>query len=140
MRSIDGRLIAGAVLSVSLAALLLGETTLDTLGRWGGAQTPSGPVCSYRLETGQPCMGCGGTHAFARAARGDFAAALRLNPLGAWVGLALWLTALGSALTALSGRRGPLVAVLLAVLTASPAAFVWNAVWWWTSLPALTAH
>lgn len=119
------RLLASLALVVSLAALVLGEQTLLRLGD---------PVCSFRAQTGKPCMGCGGTHAFGRVARGDVAGALRANPLGAFVALALWGLALAGAGSALTGRSAYLVWALGLVLALSPGAFLANASWWWTSL------
>ena len=38
------------------------------------------PLCAFRQVTGQPCPLCGGTHACAALAQGDFAAAWQANP------------------------------------------------------------
>ncbi len=93
-------------------------------------------VCSFRAATGVPCVGCGGTHAFERAAHGDFAGAARLNLLGAWAGLAAWLLAAVSCHALLTGRGRPLGLLVLAVTTLSPVLLVWSAVRWWAALPA----
>ena len=97
--------------------------------------SPTLAVCPFRQQTGQPCLGCGGTEAFGAASRGRWQAAAAANPLGAFTGLAAWALLAASALTlsgagaAWLGRTG---AVVLALL---PAAFVVNAVVWWVSLP-----
>ena len=119
------RLLASLTLVVSLAALALGEQTLLRLGD---------PVCSFRAQTGRPCMGCGGTHAFGRVARGDVAGALSANPLGAFVGMALWGLALAGAGSALTGRSAYLSRALGLVLALAPGALLGNAAWWWKSL------
>lgn len=38
------------------------------------------PLCAFRQITGQPCPLCGGTHACAALAQGDFTAAWQANP------------------------------------------------------------
>lgn len=119
------RLLAGLALALSLAVLAAGERTLLRLGD---------PVCSFRARTGKPCMGCGGTHAFGRAARGDVAGALGDNPLGAFVAVALWGLALGGALSAFTGRGGYVAGALATALGLSPGALLANAIAWWTSL------
>lgn len=80
-------------------------------------------------------MGCGGTHAFARMARGDVEAATRANPLGAYAAFAAWLLALGSGASLLTGRASFMKGALLTLSALSPAVFLWNAVAWWLSLP-----
>ena len=44
--------------------------------------------CPFKAATGFPCLGCGCTHAFHFAARGQLAAAFSHNPLGAVLALA----------------------------------------------------
>ena len=92
-------------------------------------------TCSFRRQTGHPCLGCGGTEAFGHAARGRWRAAAAANPLGAFAGLAAWLLAAASSLTVLGAGDGWVRRVGLLVLALLPAVFVVNAVVWWTSLP-----
>src|SRR5262245_43411759 len=40
------------------------------------------PMCSFKVYTGLPCPGCGLTRSMIDVAHGDFAGALRMNPLG----------------------------------------------------------
>jgi hypothetical protein len=47
--------------------------------------------CPFRAATGFPCASCGMTHAFVHLARGELAAALGANPLGAVLAGAAWL-------------------------------------------------
>lgn len=121
------RAIAAFALTLALAGLAGGEALLD-------AAHPG--ACASRESGGSRCLGCGGTRAFGRIAAGDLAGAVALSPLGAWAGLALWLLAAGSAAAAAAGRLGPLAATLFGLLLSFPLAFVWNAMIWWTSLPA----
>jgi len=44
--------------------------------------------CPFRAATGLPCLTCGCTHAFHHFVRGELAAALASNPLGALLALA----------------------------------------------------
>jgi hypothetical protein len=44
--------------------------------------------CPFRAATGMPCPGCGCTHAFHFAVRGQLGAAFSCNPLGALLALA----------------------------------------------------
>lgn len=125
------RLASGFVLAASLSGLLAGAPSLERLGELQGTR-----ACSFRSRTGLPCMGCGGTHALALAARGDVPGALAANPLGAWAGLAAWLLVLGAGASALTARRAFLGAALVVVALVTPVAFLWNAVSWWMSLPA----
>jgi hypothetical protein len=125
------RPIAAFVLALSVVGLWSGAAALDALADLSGGRT-----CPYRTATGQPCMGCGGTHALARATRGDVGAAVALNPLGAWTGLALWGLAAGSVFSLATGRRRGLAVSLGLVLALSPGAVLWNAVSWWMSLPS----
>jgi hypothetical protein len=96
-------------------------------------------VCSFRARTGVPCLGCGGTRALDLAARGRVIEALRLNPLGAWVGLGLWGAALLSVGVLLSGRQPPWKAVFVTLATSGLLAFLVNFAWWWRRVwPALS--
>jgi hypothetical protein len=45
-------------------------------------------ACPFRAATGFPCIGCGGTHAFHFAVRGQFLLALSWSPLGALAAIA----------------------------------------------------
>lgn len=131
------RLVAATVLAFALVGLSWGERALERLGGGGpesGAQARGG-VCEYRLKTGAPCMGCGGTRAFGQMARGGWREALALNPLGAFAALAAWLVAASALASASTARFGFLGAALGTVLALVPAAVVWNAIHWWLSLP-----
>ncbi len=121
------RAIAVFAVTLALAGLAGGEALLD-------AAHPG--TCASRESGDRPCLGCGGTRAFGRVAAGDVAGAVALSPLGAWAGLALWLLAAGAAAATAVGRLGPLAATLFGLLLSFPLAFVWNAVIWWTWLPA----
>ena len=45
-------------------------------------------ACPFRAATGWPCLGCGFTHAFQFAVRGQLGAALNASPLGTLLALA----------------------------------------------------
>ena len=126
------RLSALLVIACCCATLELASVRAAAVRLGSGAATD---ICSFRRQTGFPCIGCGGTHALAKMSRGDLAGAIAENPLGASAGLALWLLAASAVLTALSGRAAFLGRAVLLVVVAAPAAFVWGAFWWWTSLP-----
>lgn len=133
-----GRGLDAVVLAASLAGLLLGAPALGVLrdfACWAETGKVGPRVCPFEQRTGVPCMGCGGTRAFARMARGDVAGAFGANLLGAAFGLLGWLVAAGALVSLLSGRRQALVAALVAAAALVPVAFVWNAVAWWRSLP-----
>jgi hypothetical protein len=131
------RPLAALALVLSLGTLAGGEAALEGLWRLDRYWDPSAPaVCPFKAATGLPCVGCGGTHAFARAARGDLVAALGLNPLGAWAGLAAWIVGLGAAAALVSGRGRWLAVPLGTVVTASPVIVLVCAIRWWMSLPA----
>jgi Protein of unknown function (DUF2752) len=100
-----------------------------------GGGTPAPFVCSFRRQTGQPCLGCGGTEAFSQASRGHWAAAGAANPLGAFAGLGAWVLAAASLLTLTGAGAGWLRWAGGLVLGLLPVAFVVNAVVWWMSLP-----
>jgi hypothetical protein len=132
--------VAALVLAVCGGALWLGGAgslqAAQTVEALSAGRVSRGPfVCSFRRETGHPCLGCGGTEAFGHASRARWGEAAIANPLGAFAGLAAWGLAAGSLLT-LGGagvgwlrRMGTIVLVLL------PAAFLANAVVWLISLP-----
>jgi hypothetical protein len=109
---------------VSLGLLAWGAPLLDGL---------SPPACSFKARTGRPCVGCGGTRALARAARGDLGGAARLNPLGAWAGLCLWGLSLAAVASLVTGRRAPVLRGLVAAAASSLAAVLLGTIAWWTS-------
>lgn len=55
-------------------------------------------ACPLRTATGWPCLGCGFTHAFQFAVRGELAAALRSSPLGTALAFAAFAHAAWTAL------------------------------------------
>jgi len=131
------RLAAALALVLSLGTLAGGEAALGGLRSLNHYWDPAAPeVCPFKAATGLPCVGCGGTHAFARAARGHLVAALGLNPLGAWAGLATWVVGLGALASLVSGRGRWLTVTLVTVVTASPVVVLVCAIRWWMSLPA----
>src|SRR5438270_11726621 len=89
------RPIAAALLMSSVLLLMFGAPALDALrrveSRWTGEPAD---VCAFKLRYGVPCLGCGGTHAFSYAARGEIARAFRANLLGASIAVVAWLVAL----------------------------------------------
>jgi hypothetical protein len=110
----------GAV--VALAAVAGVVVLNELIGWWRG--TGGAVLCAFRVATGAPCPGCGGTRAILAMLRGDFAGAVRLNPLvfvvaaAAAVVLVLRL-ALGLKPVAHLSRRGrwaAVVTILIAVL------------------------
>jgi len=130
------RLELTVVLVACLGALAEGPAMLEAEARLRahlGGPAFEGTECSFRRRTGLPCMGCGGTRAFERAARGDVSGALSLNPLGAWTALSAGMLAIGAA-AAISTRRERIFVVLLVVVSATaPAAVLGNALRWWLS-------
>lgn len=129
------RLFGTLLLAGSLLGLGTGGQALDVL-RGADLQGGAAPqLCSFRARTGVPCLGCGGTRALGRMARGDFRGALSANALGAFAGLTLWALAAAGALALFTGRVGGLTATLALLVALAPAAFVWNAVRWWLALP-----
>lgn len=129
------RPLGALLLAASVLALGTGATALDRL-RGAGTGADGAPViCSFKAATGLPCLGCGGTRALARMARGDWRGAIQANRLGAFGGFALWLLAASGLLATLSGRLRPLSLALALLLALAPGAFVWNLVSWWQSLP-----
>jgi hypothetical protein len=132
--------LGASLLAVSLLALETGAAGLDWL-RGSGRGTGAAPVlCSFKAATGQPCLGCGGTRALGRMARGDWRGAVEANRLGAFAGLSLWLLAAAGAVAVLSDRLRPVAFALGLLLALAPGAFVWNLVAWWQALPAGTLH
>ncbi len=119
-------------------AACLAALTCVALLMWTGPWLMSlaGPnACAYRVRTGRPCLGCGGTHAFERAVRGDLLGATRLNPLGAFAGAAAWLILLGALAGSIAGRLKSFVIACLIVGLAMPA--VVGAAWvWWLNMPS----
>lgn len=101
----------------------------------GGRGAPAPYVCSFRRQTGQPCVGCGGTEAFGAASRGRWTAAAAANPLGAFAGLAAWGLAAASLLTLAGAGAAWLRGTGALVIALVPVAFLVNAVVWWMSLP-----
>ena len=120
--------------TLSLSGLGAGAAALDVLrgGDWDGARAPV--LCSFRARTGLPCLGCGGTQSLDRMSRGDWRGALAANPLGAFLGAALWLLAAGGAASVASGRAVFVKSVLAALAALAPGAFVWNFVAWWLAV------
>jgi hypothetical protein len=124
------------ILVACLAVLAEGPEMLEAAARLRahlGGLAFEGTECSFQRRTGLPCMGCGGTRAFERAARGDVFGALSLNPLGAWTALSAGMLAIGAA-AALWTRRARIFVVLVVVVSATaPMAVVGNALRWWLS-------
>ena len=94
-------------------------------------------MCSFRRQTGHPCLGCGGTEAFgAGLARPVGRAPRAANPLGAFAGLAAWSLAAASLLTLTGAGAGWLRADGCGSFSCCCRwRFVVNAVVWWLSLP-----
>ena len=69
-------------LAAAAAALLFGAAVLPI-----DAPPFSLLICPFRLATGLPCLTCGCSHAFHFFVRGQLAAALAANPLGALLAL-----------------------------------------------------
>jgi Protein of unknown function (DUF2752) len=130
----------GLVSCVVAASLLAaGPRMLLELGRfqnrWEGR--PADPVvCSFRVRTGAPCLGCGGTHALDSMARGRVVQALQQNPLGAWVGLVLWTVAFVAGSCVLTGRRPAWRPLIVTLVTSGATVFLVTLIWWWHRLPA----
>jgi hypothetical protein len=131
--------LAAFVLAVCGGALWLGgagslQAAHRLEGLAQGTRAPAPYVCSFRQQTGHPCLGCGGTEAFGAASRGRWMAAAA-NPLGAFAGLAAWGLAAASLLTLTGAGAGWLRRTGAVILVLLPVAFVVNAVVWWMSLP-----
>jgi hypothetical protein len=108
--------------------------TLICAGPWL-TDLASPETCAYRARTGRPCLGCGGTHAFRRAVRGDVLGAARLNPLGAFAGVASWLVLFGALNGFITGNLKSLGIACLVVGLATPAV-VAGAWIWWLNMPS----
>ncbi|HUG54223.1 MAG TPA: DUF2752 domain-containing protein [Vicinamibacteria bacterium] len=132
--------VAAVVLATCGGALWLGGggslRAAQRLEAWssGRADAPAF-TCSFRKQTGLPCLGCGGTRAFSEAARGRWTAALAANVLGAFAGGAAWLMALAAMATLAGAGASWLRLAGVLVLASLPAALALGAVMWWTSLP-----
>jgi uncharacterized protein DUF2752 len=125
--------VCGGALWLGGAGSLQAAQRIEALSQGRGSSAPY--VCAFRQQTGQPCLGCGGTEAFGAASRGRWLAAATANPLGAFAGLAAWGLAAASLLTLTGAGAGWLRRTGLLVLVLLPPAFVVNAVVWWMSLP-----
>ena len=125
--------VCGGALWLGGAGSLQAAQRLEAVSVGRGAPAPY--VCSFRRQTGQPCVGCGGTEAFGDASRGRWSAAAAANPLGAFAGLAAWVLAAASLLTLTGAGVGWLRRTGAVLLILLPVAFMVNAVVWWMSLP-----
>lgn len=94
-----------------------------------------GRPCEFRVQTGQPCVGCGGTHALHAAVRGDFRSAARANILGAFAGAALWLVVVASSLSLMTGWPHFLRWCVVVLGLTAPIAFAVGVARWWMGLP-----
>lgn len=135
-----GRGAAAFVLAVTASALWLGGggslRLVRTADAWAaGRARPETYLCSFRRQTGLPCLGCGGTAAFSLGARGRFGAAARESLLGGFVALAAWALAAAATVTLCTGATGWLFRVGVALLALLPPVFVVHAAVWWASLP-----
>ena len=125
--------VCGGALWLGGAGSLQAAQRIEAVSSGRGAPAPY--VCPFRRQTGQPCLGCGGTEAFGDASRGRWGAAAAANPLGAFAALAAWALAAASLLTLTGAGAGWLRRTLTLALVLLPAAFVANGVVWWMSLP-----
>jgi hypothetical protein len=125
---------AALTLAAGCAVLLAsGPRLLLEMGRfqnrWEGR--PADPVvCSFRAQSGMPCLGCGGTHALALASRGKVLAAIATNPLGAWAGLVLWGGILLGLASVVSGRWSAWLPILATLVASGALAFLAALFWW----------
>jgi len=96
----------GRILRMALfPGLLAGGLLLAALP---GRFFASLPACQFQAITGWHCPGCGGTRAFRALARGDLWGALKMNPFGTVLILAVALLALRVSLQAAwPSRRWP---------------------------------
>lgn len=133
--AVDGvRSVGLLLLAFCLLGIAGGERALDVL-RGGDPAAGAAPrLCSFRARTGVPCLGCGGTRALGRMARGDWRGALAANPLGAFAGAALWGLAAAGAAAAWTGAAAWLRGVLALLVALTPGAFLWNVISWWLML------
>jgi len=129
--------LAGGVLVLAAAGLWGGPPALDVL-RAAEARLTGRPelveACSFRLRTGLPCLGCGGTRALAAVARGDVRRGWATNPLGACIGLATWALLGGALLSLVLGKARPLHWTIGLVAAALPLAFLASAIVWWQTV------
>ena len=125
--------VCGGALWLGGAGSLQAAQRIEALSQGRGSYAPY--VCAFRQQTGQPCLGCGGTAAFGEASRGHWTAAAAANPLGAFTGLAAWVLAAASLLTLTGAGAGWLRRAGALTFALLPVAFVVNAVVWWMSLP-----
>jgi hypothetical protein len=125
------------VLVLAASALWGGPGALDGL-RAAEARVTGRPevreACSFRLRTGLPCLGCGGTRALGAVARGDIQRGFAANPLGASVGIAAWALVAAALASLLLGRSRPLYWTIGMVAAALPIAFLATAVLWWQTV------
>lgn len=128
--------VAALALVSGLALLWGAPPAFDWMRVHAAGASGGAPTCSFRVRTGYPCLGCGGTTALVLAAHGDLRGAVAANPLGAAVGLGAWATVLGAFLTFVTARFAFLKAAIGFVVVSLPLAFFGNAVHWWMSLPA----
>jgi hypothetical protein len=129
--SAAARRVAAAVLVLATLALVGGAGALDALRAWSGEPD----VCPFRARHGVDCLGCGGTRAFADAARGRLAAGFARNAVGAMTALGAWALVLAALLSLARSRLAPVgwtLAVGAAVLTVT---FLAHAFAWWRALP-----
>jgi hypothetical protein len=128
-QGVPGSSSAKTVRSLS-AIVLAGALVLLVRGEW--LLTLASPEqCSYLRQTGRPCLGCGGTRAYALAVAGQLRAATKKNLLGASAGLAVWLMAMGSAVSLATGRSWFLRVCAVVVAFVAPLAFAGGMVIWW---------
>lgn len=136
MTPLPTRRASAAILAGCLLLLLTGAPALEALqvisARLAGETSTA---CAFRARYGFDCLGCGGTRAFAAAARGRFGTAFRLNRLGAMVGLTTWLTAFGALVSIARGRMRHVGFALMVSLVALSVTMVVHAVLWWRALP-----
>jgi len=129
--------LAVIVLAAAAAGLWLGPSALDGLraaqAGWTGRPELT-QACSFRLRTGLPCLGCGGTRALAAVARGDVRRGFTTNPLGAAVGLAGWILLASAMASLMLGQARLLYWALGLVSAALPLALLVSAVVWWQTV------
>jgi hypothetical protein len=115
---------AAALLAVFAVGLIpLAVPVLE----WGGG----GRQCRSLVETGVPCVGCGGTRALERALAGDVWGAMLMNVFGAFAGVTLWALLLASALSLATGWPRFLKWFVVVFGLGAPAAFGVEVVLWW---------
>jgi hypothetical protein len=98
-RAVAAAVLLGGVLICGIMALTPPDPTgMGTHERWGL------PPCSMMERTGWPCPSCGMTTSFAHAVRGQWGAALRVQPAAALMAAAMFLI-MGLAAWVLIGGR-----------------------------------